>query len=65
MPLLSIALILSGVIGLNVILGAMSVIVLIIGPVQEALFGVVLAVNTGIGFSQELRASERRTAWPS
>ena len=40
----------------NAILGAMFVIVMIIGPLQDALFGVVLAVNTGIGVFQELRA---------
>jgi cation-transporting P-type ATPase E len=40
----------------NAILGTMFVIVLIIGPPQDALFGVVLVVNTIIGVAQELRA---------
>ncbi len=40
----------------NAILGAMFVVVLITGPVQDALFGVVLVVNTGFGVFQELRA---------
>jgi cation-transporting P-type ATPase E len=40
----------------NAILGAMFVVVLAVGPVQDALFGVVLVVNTGFGVLQELRA---------
>jgi len=40
----------------NAILGALFVVVLLIGPPQDALFGVVLVVNTGIGVAQELRA---------
>jgi hypothetical protein len=40
----------------NAILGILFVVVLIVGPPQDALFGVVLAVNTGIGVAQELRA---------
>lgn len=40
----------------NAILGALFVVVLIVGPVQDALFGVVLVVNTGIGIFQEIRA---------
>jgi cation-transporting ATPase E len=40
----------------NAILGALFVLVMIVGPPQDALFGVVLAVNTGIGVAQELRA---------
>ena len=43
----------------NAILGSLLVIVAIVGPVQDGLFGVVLAVNTAIGVGQELRA--RRT----
>jgi hypothetical protein len=39
----------------NAILGAMFVVVVIVGPPQDALFGVVLVVNTGIGVAQELR----------
>ena len=40
----------------NAILGFLFVLVMIVGPPQDALFGVVLAVNTGIGVAQELRA---------
>jgi len=40
----------------NAILGALFIVVLVIGPPQDALFGVVLVVNTGIGVAQELRA---------
>jgi magnesium-transporting ATPase (P-type) len=40
----------------NAILGAMFVVVMVVGPVQDALFGIVLVVNTGFGVVQELRA---------
>ena len=40
----------------NAILGTLFVIVIAVGPPQDALFGVVLVVNTGIGVFQELRA---------
>jgi len=40
----------------NAILGVLFVLVMIVGPPQDALFGLVLAVNTGIGVAQELRA---------
>jgi len=40
----------------NAILGVMFVVVVIVGPPQDALFGVVLVVNTAIGVFQELRA---------
>jgi cation-transporting P-type ATPase E len=40
----------------NAILGVLFVLVLIVGPPQDAVFGVVLVVNTGIGITQELRA---------
>jgi cation-transporting P-type ATPase E len=40
----------------NAILGALFVVVVIVGRPQDALFGVILAVNTGIGVAQELRA---------
>jgi cation-transporting P-type ATPase E len=40
----------------NAILGAMFVMVLVVGPVQDALFGAVLVANTGFGVLQELRA---------
>jgi cation-transporting P-type ATPase E len=40
----------------NALLGAMLVLILFVGPVQDALFGVVLVANTMIGIVQELRA---------
>jgi len=40
----------------NAILGALFVVVLAVGPPQDALFGVVLVVNTAIGVFQEVRA---------
>jgi cation-transporting P-type ATPase E len=40
----------------NAILGVLFVLVMIVGPPQDALFGLILAVNTGIGTAQELRA---------
>ena len=40
----------------NAILGTLFVIVLVVGPPQDALFGVVLIVNTGVGVFQEVRA---------
>src|SRR5271166_1236708 len=43
----------------NAILGSLLVVVAVVGPPQDGLFGVVLVVNTTIGIAQELRA--RRT----
>ena len=40
----------------NALLGAMLVLILIVGPLQDALFGLVLIANTLIGIVQELRA---------
>jgi cation-transporting ATPase E len=40
----------------NLLLGILLVAILIIGPLQDALFGLVLIVNTPIGIAQELRA---------
>src|SRR5579872_4054979 len=40
----------------NAILGSLLVIVAFVGPLQDALFGVVLVVNTAIGIAQEVRA---------
>ena len=40
----------------NALLGAMLVLILIVGPLQDALFGLVLIANTVIGIVQELRA---------
>jgi cation-transporting ATPase E len=43
----------------NALLGGLLVVILIVGPIQDALFGFVLIVNTAIGIIQEVRA--RRT----
>ncbi|MDH3470443.1 MAG: HAD-IC family P-type ATPase [Acidimicrobiia bacterium] len=40
----------------NILLGILLVVVIAVAPVQDALFGVVLVVNTVIGIVQELRA---------
>jgi cation-transporting ATPase E len=40
----------------NAILGALFVIVLVVGPIQDALFGIVIVVNTTIGVVQEWRS---------
>jgi cation-transporting ATPase E len=40
----------------NALLGSMFVIMLIVGPIQDALFGFVIVVNTGVGIVQEWRA---------
>src|SRR5687768_9598852 len=40
----------------NAILGALLVVILVVGPLQDALFGIVLVANTAIGIVQELRA---------
>ena len=40
----------------NAILGSLLVVVVFVGPLQDGLFGVVLAVNTAIGVAQEVRA---------
>ncbi len=40
----------------NAILGAMLAIIIVVGPVQDALFGFVLVANAAIGIVQELRA---------
>ena len=40
----------------NAILGGLFVVIAIIGPVQDGLFGLVLVANSGIGIAQELRA---------
>lgn len=40
----------------NAILGAMLVIVLAVGSFQDALFGIILVVNSAIGIVQEVRA---------
>jgi len=40
----------------NALLGGLLVVILIFGPIQDALFGGVLIANTAIGIYQELRA---------
>lgn len=40
----------------NALLGALLVVILIVGPAQDALFGLVIVSNTAIGLIQELRA---------
>jgi cation-transporting ATPase E len=40
----------------NAIIGALFAVILVIGPLQDGLFGLVIVVNTGIGIVQELRA---------
>lgn len=40
----------------NLLLGALLVLVLVVAPVQDALFGLVLVANSGVGIIQELRA---------
>jgi cation-transporting ATPase E len=40
----------------NAILGAMLAVILVVGPIQDALFGFVLVANAAIGIVQELRA---------
>ena len=40
----------------NAILGTLFVVVVVVGPLQDALFGLVLVANTGVGIFQEMRA---------
>jgi cation-transporting ATPase E len=40
----------------NALLGSLLVVILIVGPIQDALFGFVLVANAGVGIYQELRA---------
>jgi cation-transporting ATPase E len=40
----------------NALLGSMLVVILIVGPIQDALFGFVLIANAAVGIFQELRA---------
>ncbi|WP_438486457.1 HAD-IC family P-type ATPase [Streptomyces sp. S186] len=42
----------------NAIIGVLFVIILIVGPLQDGLFGFVIIANTGIGILQELRAKK-------
>jgi cation-transporting ATPase E len=40
----------------NAILGSLFVVIVIVGPPQDGLFGLVLLINTTVGVAQELRA---------
>ena len=40
----------------NAVLGGLFVVITIVGPVQDGLFGLVLVANSGVGIIQELRA---------
>jgi cation-transporting ATPase E len=40
----------------NALLGSMLVIILIVGPIQDSLFGLILIANMAIGIAQEIRA---------
>ncbi|MET9606350.1 HAD-IC family P-type ATPase [Streptomyces sp. NPDC006512] len=42
----------------NAIIGVLWVIMLIVAPIQDSLFGFVIVANTGIGIIQELRAKK-------
>ena len=42
----------------NALLGSLLVVILIVGPIQDSLFGIVLILNSTIGIIQELRAKE-------
>lgn len=40
----------------NALLGALFAVILIVGPIQDGLFGFILVFNSGIGIVQEIRA---------
>src|SRR3954469_10514818 len=40
----------------NAIIGVLFLVILVVGPVQDGLFGFVIVANTAIGIVQELRA---------
>jgi len=42
----------------NAIIGVMFAIILVVGPIQDGLFGLVIVANTAIGIVQELRAKK-------
>ncbi|NGO69239.1 cation-translocating P-type ATPase [Streptomyces boncukensis] len=42
----------------NAIVGILFLIILVVGPIQDGLFGFVIIANTGIGIIQELRAKK-------
>ncbi len=43
----------------NIILSVMLVVILIVAPIQDALFGLVMVINSTIGIVQELRARRK------
>jgi cation-transporting ATPase E len=43
----------------NAIIGVLVVVVLVFGPIQDALFGLVILVNSAVGIVQELRAKRK------
>jgi cation-transporting ATPase E len=40
----------------NLLLGSLLAVILVVGPLQDALFGLVIVANTAVGIIQELRA---------
>lgn len=40
----------------NAILGGLFAVIVVVGPIQDALFGVLILINTAVGIIQELRA---------
>ena len=46
----------------NIILSLMLVVILIVAPIQDALFGMVMVINSAIGIVQELRARRKLDA---
>jgi len=40
----------------NALLGSLFVVILVVGPIQDAVFGLILFANAFIGIGQELRA---------
>ena len=46
----------------NIILSIMLVVILIVAPIQDALFGLVMVINSAIGIFQELRAQRKLDA---
>jgi cation-transporting ATPase E len=42
----------------NAIIGSLFAVILVVGPIQDGLFGFIIVANTGIGIVQELRAKK-------
>src|SRR5882757_11538097 len=42
----------------NAIIGVLFLVILVVGPIQDGLFGFVIVANTAIGVFQELRAKQ-------